>query len=172
MKPVEPSKQATIHTCMGKLSFPVLSLTWLTNMAAMVFIAPVGGHPRIFALLFCLGYAQMILMIRTFPGDLETGRALRHIFVLGLVARLFFLAYPEGNDVYRYVWEGHIQNFGYNPFKHPPDSTVLSDIAHGDLHPIWRKINHPEIVAIYPPAVQLLFRLLAWMNPTPFFFKL
>ncbi len=93
------------------------------------------------------------------------------IFALGVIARLLFLSYPVGNDVYRYVWEGCIQNLGFNPFSHSPLSPALTEVARGDLFAIWQQINHPEFSAAYPPAVLLIFRILAWFRPDPFFFK-
>ena len=97
--------------------------------------------------------------------------ALAGIFALGISARLFFLSYPVGNDVFRYVWEGCIQNLGFNPFNYSPLSPALAEIAQGDLSAIWQQINHAELSAAYPPVALLLFRLFAWLSPDPFFFK-
>jgi len=97
--------------------------------------------------------------------------ALAGIFALGISARLIFLPYPVGNDVFRYVWEGCIQNLGFNPFSYSPLSPVLAEIARGDLSAIWQQINHAEFSAAYPPVALLLFRFFAWLNPDPFFFK-
>ena len=97
--------------------------------------------------------------------------ALAGIFVLGTLGRLIFWRYPVGNDVFRYVWEGCIQNLGFNPFNYSPLSPALAEVARGNLYAIWQQINHPEFSAAYPPVALLLFRFLAWFSPDPFLFK-
>ena len=91
---------------------------------------------------------------------------------LGVAARLIFLPYPVGNDAFRYVWEGYIQLLGYNPYAYAPEHPVLTDIARGELYPLWQQINHPEFSAAYPPFNLLFFRALAGLSASPFFFKI
>ena len=156
---------------MQLLRFIPLCLIWLATMVAMVIMAPLGKHALLFSALFCFGHVLMILMVWLFPTDLSSKMALAGIFVLGISARLIFLPYPVGNDVFRYVWEGCIQNLGFNPFNYSPLSPALAEIAQGDLSAIWQQINHAEFSAAYPPVALLLFRFFAWLNPDPFFFK-
>jgi len=151
--------------------FIILCFIWLAAMGAMVILSPLGKHVLLFSMLFCLGHVLMVLMVWQCPVGLTPKMTLAGIFVLGVIARLLFLSYPMGNDVYRYVWEGCIQNLGFNPFNHSPLSPALAEIARGDLFAIWQQINHPEFSAAYPPAVLLIFRILAWFRPDPFFFK-
>jgi rSAM/selenodomain-associated transferase 2 len=156
---------------MQLLRFILLCFIWLAAMGAMVIMAPLGKHALAFSVLFCLGHVLMVLMVWLFPVGLTSKRALAGIFALGILARLIFLSYPVGNDVFRYVWEGCIQNLGFNPFNYSPLSPALAEIARGDLYAIWQQINHPEFSAAYPPVALLFFRILAWLNPDPFFFK-
>jgi rSAM/selenodomain-associated transferase 2 len=151
--------------------FIILCSIWLAAMGAMVIMVPLGKHPLLFSMLFCLGHVLMVLMVWQCPAGFAPKMTLAGIFALGVIARLLFLSYPVGNDVYRYVWEGYIQNLGFNPFRHSPLSPALAEIARGDLFAIWQQINHPEFSAAYPPAALLLFRFFAWLNPDPFFFK-
>ena len=137
----------------------------------MVVIAPLGDHVLKFSMLYCLGHILMILMVLRFPTDLTTNKSFAIIFILGVFARFLFLLYPVGNDVFRYIWEGYIQNLGFNPYAFAPEHPLLTDIAKGELYPIWRQINHPEFSAAYPPLNLLLFRAMAKLYPEPFFFK-
>jgi hypothetical protein len=73
--------------------------------------------------------------------------------------------------VFRYVWEGYVQNLGFNPYNFSPLNPALAEVARGELYAIWQQINHPEISAAYPPVSLLVFRILAWLNPDPVFFK-
>jgi len=152
--------------------FVFLCIIWLTNMGVMVIVAPLGKHALLFAVLFCLGHVLMIFLIRRFPSGITPKKAFASIFALGIIARLLFLQFPVGNDVFRYVWEGYIQNLGFNPFSHSPVSPALADFARGEFYCIWRQISHPEFSAAYPPVALLLFRVLAGLNPEPFFFKI
>ena len=140
-------------------------------MAGMVVFAPLGVHVVWFSGLFCLGHVLMILMVQQFPSDLKAKTSIALIISMGVLARLLFLAYPAGNDIYRYVWEGYIQIHGFNPYVVAPGHPALADIARGEIAPIWQQVNHPEFSAAYPPLTLLLFRLLAGVNPTPLLFK-
>jgi rSAM/selenodomain-associated transferase 2 len=111
------------------------------------------------------------MMFRAFPAHFKTAHALCLIFGLGLAARSAFLFFPPNTDIYRYIWEGAVQNHGFNPYIVPPDDPNLAFLAQGDLSGIWKAINHKEFTAVYPPAAMLLFRLFAWISPTPLFFK-
>ena len=140
-------------------------------MSALVLMAPVGKSPSLFMALYFLGHILMVLMVWCLPTQLSSRRVFGIVFVLGISSRLIFLRYPASNDVFRYVWEGYIQNHGFNPYRWAPVSPVLANLARGDLYPIWQQINHPEFAAAYPPAALLMFRILAWIDPDPFFFK-
>jgi len=61
------------------------------------------------------------------------------------------------DDIYRYVWDGRVQNAGINPFRYPPDSPELMRLR-DESYPF---INHKGIATIYPPVTQLLFRVAA-----------
>ena len=157
---------------MRNFLFIILCGIWLADMAAMAAFAPLGEHVVWFSGLFCLGHILMVILVWKFPSDLKFKTAVVVIIIIGGFARLLFLAYPAGNDVFRYIWEGYIQNLGFNPFVFAPTHPALADIARGDIHQIWQQINHPDLSAAYPPLALLLFRLLAGLNPAPFFFKI
>lgn len=127
-------------------------------------------------------------------GDIHGGTSLWPLFVLGvgllgagfllsgaiaqiatgwfwgttLLARLILLAVPPGNDIWRYVWEGRLQNLGFSPYAQPPNATELIPFR----TEWWPLINHPDVSAIYPPVVQLGFRAIAAISPTVLAFKL
>ena len=151
--------------------FILLGIVWFVDIAAMVAIAPLGKYPLLFSVLFGLGHILMILMVRCFPAELDSRIALTTIFFVGVAARLVFLPYPVGGDVFRYVWEGYVQTQDFNPYLYAPTSPVFTDLVRGDILAIWQQVNHPEISAAYPPFSLLLFRMLASVMPSPFFFK-
>jgi rSAM/selenodomain-associated transferase 2 len=140
---------------------------WLAVTAAMAMLGPPGKHPAVFAAFFLAAHAGMLYLVLRFPRRLEGTRALAVVCLLGVAARLFFLDFPVGNDVYRYVWEGYIQNLGFNPYRSSPDDPVLAGRAGPELSEVWAAVNHKAYGAVYPPAALLLFRLTAAVAATP-----
>jgi rSAM/selenodomain-associated transferase 2 len=157
---------------MSRFAFYLYSSAWLFDMTGLAVLGPPGNHPYIFGLMYAAAFVLMILMVRAFPVDSSRSQTLIIVFTLGILGRILFLPFPVGNDVYRYVWEGHIQNLGHNPYLHAPNSPLLAEIARSELAPTWDKINHKDFTAAYPPLSLLLFRLLAAVKPDPMVFKI
>jgi len=156
---------------MKSASFVVLCIAWLADMVALSAIGPLGRHVAASMLLYAGGFFLLFVMVRFFPARLKTAHALCLILGMGLAVRAVFLFFPPNTDIYRYIWEGAVQNHGFNPYITPPDDPSLAFPAKGDLAEVWQKINHKWLAAVYPPAAMLLLRTLAWISPTPFFFK-
>ncbi len=140
-------------------------------MAALAAIGPLGSRLPAAMLLYALGFVLLLLLVRRFPQTLKPRHAWFLVAALGVAARLLFVAYPPGNDIFRYIWEGHVQNHGMNPYLVPPDSPSLDHLAQAGLGAVRAGIAHPWLTAVYPPAALLLFRLMAWLSPSVFFFK-
>lgn len=87
---------------------------------------------------------------------------------VALAARLLLLPMGPGDDLWRYLWEGHIQTLGFSPYHLAPNAPEL--LAYRTDW--WGDINHIDVSAIYPPITQLGFRLLAAISPHPGLFKL
>ena len=80
-----------------------------------------------------------------------------------------FLLYD--NDIWRYLWDGHVWASGANPYLYEPDNPrldALSDSESG-ANPIWGDIrdnvNHPQVPTIYPPVAELIFRFSHLLAP-------
>ncbi|MEM9150578.1 MAG: hypothetical protein AAGB19_09005, partial [Cyanobacteria bacterium P01_F01_bin.3] len=86
---------------------------------------------------------------------------------VAIVPRIILLSMYPGDDIWRYLWEGHIQNLGFNPYLLAPDADVLIPLRFD----WWGEINHSHLAGIYPPITQLGFRLLAAMSPSVLLFK-
>ena len=140
-------------------------------MAALAAMGPLGRHLPANMLLYAMGFILLSALVRSFPENLKPSSAWILVFVLGVCGRLLFLSYPPGNDIFRYIWEGAVQNHGLNPYAIPPDSPSGIHLAVGELGAVWERINHRSLTAAYPPAAMLLFRLLAAISPSVFFFK-
>jgi len=93
-----------------------------------------------------------------------------HILLIGLgfsvIGQLAFLRKPVGadDDIHRYVWDGHLQRLGYNPYL-----VVPSDPAARALHTAeTRDLNNPDLTSPYPPGAQLFFRAVTSIHESIF----
>jgi alpha-1,6-mannosyltransferase len=112
-----------------------------------------------------------LLAIREF---FAAPRFARPVVVIGLILaavwNLAFLRLPPGadDDVHRYVWDGHLQRRGYDPYI-----VVPSDSAAKGLHtPETRNLNNPDLPSPYPAGAQLFFRAVTAIQESTFALKL
>lgn len=85
-----------------------------------------------------------------------------------ILTRLLLLPMYPGDDIWRYLWEGYIQNLGFSPYSLPPNASELIPYRTD----WWTLINHLDTSAIYPPLTQLGFRALALISTSVLLFKL
>jgi alpha-1,6-mannosyltransferase len=88
-------------------------------------------------------------------------------FILGwaVIFRLSMLWVMPGflsEDIYRYAWDGLVQQAGTNPYDYPPEAPELGFLCDDTIFPM---INRKSALTIYPPGAQLFFRLMAWLCP-------
>jgi len=158
---------------------------WLlaaTGGALVVACAALGVFPDLtrhigsFLLLMALAFSAWGITLwwicsarATDAGDgAHRGRGLASRTVLGLVfgvavvARVVMLpARPAvSTDVYRYAWEGRVVLHRVNPFAVAPDDSSLVPLRDNS----WNRINHRDLVTIYPPVAQAVFALGAWIH--------
>ncbi len=79
------------------------------------------------------------------------------------------------NDLWRYLWDGHVQAHGLNPYSHAPANAALDDLIDSekpeltDGRTVWGdirdNINYALTPTIYPPLAQAVFRLSHWLAP-------
>jgi alpha-1,6-mannosyltransferase len=87
---------------------------------------------------------------------------------VAIATRLILLPMEPGDDVWRYLWEGHIQTLGFSPYHFAPNAPELEPYRTA----WWSQINHADVSAIYPPMTQLGFWMLAAIAPNLTVFKL
>ena len=120
-------------------------------------------NPTLFIAFYGLAFVGMIGVWRLWP---KRG-PLWAVFLLAVAFRAALLPLPANSDVNRYIWEGEVQNAGYNPYALAPDSprlTALRDVA-------WKGVNHKSVPAGYGPVAEILFRLCTARTSSPLFFK-
>ncbi len=60
------------------------------------------------------------------------------------------------NDMYRYIWDGRVQQTGINPYLYPPSSKQLESLRDDKIYP---HINRKDYPTIYPAGAQIFFRV-------------
>ena len=68
------------------------------------------------------------------------------------------------SDVYRYVWDGHVQAAGINPYRYVPEAGELSGLRDDKIYP---NINSEDKQwrSPYPPVAQIVFLAVARISP-------
>lgn len=87
---------------------------------------------------------------------------------VGVLLRLAMLPAAVSDDVYRYVWEGEVRAAGFNPYLLAPDDPKLDAVESA----YRERVNHPYHKAIYAPAAEGVFTLVAMVYPHPLGMKL
>ncbi len=66
------------------------------------------------------------------------------------------------NDIWRYLWDGHVAANGVNPYLFPPASPALDSVAQPAGPILWgdirANVNYADVPTIYPPLAQGIFR--------------
>ena len=81
------------------------------------------------------------------------------------------------NDLYRYVWDGKVQQAGIDPYRYAPDAPQLDRLHDSWLWPSGSVcgargkpagctlLNRQNVHTIYPPGAQLYFRVVHLVVP-------
>jgi alpha-1,6-mannosyltransferase len=91
-------------------------------------------------------------------------------WVVVVLLRIVALPLEPGDDLWRYQWEGKVQNAGFNPYVLAPNDEQLAPVR--AQFPDWSQINHRDYSAIYPPGTELLFAALSRFTAGPLAYKL
>ena len=139
-------------------TWPLLTAAALAEAAflGMAYLRDLGARIPLTWAAFYTAFAVYALVswrvLRRPAGDL------RLILGAALLFRLTLLptAPSLSDDIYRYVWDGHVQWSGVNPYRYAPEASQLTDLR-TELPEIFVGINHRHIPTIYPPVSQLFF---------------
>ncbi len=87
---------------------------------------------------------------------------------LGIALRVTLVfAFPLlSDDVYRFIWDGHLIAAGENPFAHLPAYYLeVGNQVPGLTQELFEQLNSPDYYTIYPPVAQGVFTAAAWLSP-------
>jgi len=147
---------------------PGLGLVLLAVVTAQQ-LTHIPGMPgiRLFVALGAVGVvayaAATVLILR---GGAPAG-SLAFILVTAALMRVAPLAAPAflSSDLYRYVWDGRVQNAGINPYRYIPSAPELAPLRDDAVYPLINRSDYAP--TIYPPVAQAIFAAIAAIWPSP-----
>jgi alpha-1,6-mannosyltransferase len=113
----------------------------------------------IFLILSALYLIGVFLVIKMTPREETAWKLTGIIIFLAIIFRLGLIA-PDpavlSKDMYRYVWDGRVQQQGINPYRYPPGAAELEHLRDDRIFP---NINRKADPTVYPAGAQVFFRL-------------
>lgn len=89
------------------------------------------------------------------------------ILAVAILCRAMLLV-PEpqmSSDIYRYAWDGVVQHAHISPYRYVPGDAALQFLREPNQD-LFDNINRRDYAhTIYPPAAQMLFYLVTFVNP-------
>jgi alpha-1,6-mannosyltransferase len=127
------------------------------------------GEPSFFIPLSVAGIAYLLAIRELFSTPEFPKRVIVFGLALSALWHFQFLRMPPGldDDVHRYVWDGHVQRLGYNPYILVPSDPALAGLHTSET----RTLNNPEVPSPYPPGAQLFFRAVVAIHESTFALK-
>lgn len=112
-----------------------------------------------FAILFAtyaVFFATYLFVLNQTKSQIDLGFFIKLGFILrGVVV----FSFPNlSDDIYRFLWDGHLINLGENPFSHPPQYYFENHLFTERLTPeLFSKLNSPNYYSVYPTICQAVF---------------
>jgi hypothetical protein len=141
-----------------------LRIVLALGLAEAVLLTGLGWLPRAHTfpwpglLVFAGAFGAYALAAWRVPPQAR-GPQLWPIWLVAIAMRVGLLPLaPElSDDFYRYLWDGHVQLAGTNPYLYAPGAPEVEG-----LRTAWHHlVNNPSVPTIYPPLAQLAFLLIA-----------
>jgi hypothetical protein len=113
----------------------------------------------IFLFLSAIYLAAVFLVIKMIPVEKQSWRLTGTILFFAVIFRLGLIA-PDpavlSKDMYRYIWDGRVQQNGINPYRYPPGALELENLRDDQIFP---NINRKDYPTLYPAGAQVFFRI-------------
>ena len=125
------------------------------------FVSQTGIHFYIFlfSILSVLYFAGIYLVFKNRLPLKQSKKIVFSIIIFAVIFRACLLpADPAvlSKDMYRYIWDGRVQQKGFNPYQYPPEASELKELRDNNVYP---SINRKSYPTLYPAGAQIFFRL-------------
>ncbi len=169
-----PGLEAVAVVCLLIVSQPAIIVLYggqtAGNLTTVPAVLPLLG-------LLCLPMLLLLRLCRTFDHIAPSTWAVGAMIVTGLLMRLPYFGAPPliEDDHYRYLLDGALMAYGFNPYAHAPaallgsdapaEAAVLLGLGAGAASETISKVNFPDLRTIYPGTAQLAFALAHMLAP-------
>jgi hypothetical protein len=158
-----PASWAVFATVVGLgiLSAAIYWINFKINDLLPIFagLAGIQLYVIMFLFLSALYLAAVFLIVKMRPENKSPLRLTGIIIFLAVIFRLGLIA-PEpavlSKDMYRYIWDGRVQQHGINPYLYPPAADQLDNLRDDRIFP---HINRKSAPTLYPAGAQVFFRI-------------
>lgn len=131
-----------------------------SRMGGLSFLIPLG----------VAGVAYLLAIREFFLFSTYPRTTIVMALVLAALWQVCFLRMPPGadDDIHRYLWDGRVQRFGYNPYLVVPNDPALKRLHTAET----RTLNHPDLPSPYPAGAELFFRAVTAIRGSVFALKI
>ena len=129
-------------------------------------LVPVFSHKTdihvyvsLFVLLSGLYLVGVFLILRNKSTTGQSKGLLGIILFFAVVFRLCLVPIDPvvlSKDMYRFIWDGRVQQSGINPYQYPPAAKELKTLRDERIYP---NINRKDDPTLYPAGAQVFFRI-------------
>ena len=112
-----------------------------------------------FLFLSVLYLIAVFLVIKFMPKADSPWKLASVIIFFAIIFRLCLIPSDPSvlsRDMYRYIWDGRVQQDGINPYLYPPQADKLEHLRENQIYP---KINRKDYPTLYPAGAQIFFRI-------------
>ena len=122
------------------------------------------ARTNIFVGVLALGMVAYLLAVRLVLRHTLPRQALWIVLLVAAVMRAGIIPAPPflSSDIYRYVWDGQVQNAGINPYRYIPADPALTKLRDKAIFPLINRADYAR--TIYPPAAQIVFAVTGFFS--------
>ncbi len=131
-------------------------------------VGPVATTNAFVAVMAAAGLVYLLAVRAVMRLPAAGGRAaLWWVLGVAVALRVPVIAAPPflSGDLFRYIWDGRVQQAGINPYRYIPAAPELGALRDDAIYPNVNRRDYAP--TIYPPAAQLIFRAAAAFGQTP-----
>ena len=122
-------------------------------------LAGIQLYVIMFLFLSALYLTAVFLVIKLMPTEETSWRLTGIIIFLAIIFRFCLIPSDPAvlsKDMYRYIWDGRVQQNGINPYLYPPQAAELEKLRDNQIFP---NINRKDYPTLYPAGAQVFFRI-------------
>ena len=136
-------------------------MKYLVALIWVILIAGLGYFPKQgdFWLIIAFYVPLFGLYLATYQVIKKHHDILFFIFLSIFLRGILLFAFPNlSDDIYRFLWDGHLWIRGENPFMLTPNAWMEQAINPDPIfEQLYKNLNSPDYHSVYPPVCQLIF---------------